>query len=158
MKKKSKEVFINLALMMAAILVLFLVGEMFVRVFYDDISDYNTEMWRYASELKMKSNNQLISHIHRPNKEAELYGVDVKINSKGLRDYEYGYHKDAERITKKWLDMNIELFLKTKKMWEKYDVVNRKIGVDGTYKTQTGFGWTNAVFLALVKHELKKMK
>ncbi|GBE20349.1 MAG TPA: hypothetical protein ENG87_01110 [Candidatus Pacearchaeota archaeon] len=75
---------------------------------------------------------------------------------RGLR--KYGYYKSAERIAKKWLDLNIELFLKTKKMWEKYDVVDRKIGNDGVYKTQSGFGWTNAVFLALVKHELKKMK
>lgn len=74
---------------------------------------------------------------------------------RGLRKYEH--YGEAARIAKKWLDLNLELFTKTRKLWEKYDVANRKIGIAGNYKTQAGFGWTNSVFLALVKHELKKI-
>ena len=70
----------------------------------------------------------------------------------GLKNY--GYHEDALRIAKKWLAMNEKLLLQTGELWEKYDVVNRKVGVfnPNRYKTQSGFGWTNAVFARLV-HE-----
>ena len=70
---------------------------------------------------------------------------------KGLLNY--GYREDAERIAKKWLDMNLKVFNETGKMWEKYDVVHCQPGVynPDRYITQSGFGWTNAVFLRLVK-------
>jgi alpha,alpha-trehalase len=69
---------------------------------------------------------------------------------KGLLNY--GYKEDAQRIARKWLDMNLKVFNETGKMWEKYDVVHCQPGVynPDRYITQTGFGWTNAVFLRLV--------
>lgn len=72
------------------------------------------------------------------------------ITIKGLLNY--GYIEDATRIAQKWLDMNHKLFLETGKFWEKHDVVKCDIGVfnPGRYPTQSGFGWTNAVFLRLV--------
>lgn len=74
---------------------------------------------------------------------------------RGLRKYRY--YAEAERIAKNWLDLNLEIFLLTRKLWEKYNVAERKIGFGKGYKTQSGFGWTNSVFLALVRHELKKL-
>lgn len=70
---------------------------------------------------------------------------------KGLLNY--GFKEDAMRIAKKWLDMNLKVFNETGKMWEKYDVVHCQPGVynPDRYVTQSGFGWTNAVFLRLVK-------
>lgn len=70
---------------------------------------------------------------------------------KGLLNY--GYKEEAMRIGKKWLDMNLKVFLETGKMWEKYDVVHQQPGVfnPDRYITQSGFGWTNAVFLRLVE-------
>lgn len=70
---------------------------------------------------------------------------------KGLLNY--GYKEDAERIAKKWLDLNQKLFLQTGKFWEKHDVVNCDIGMFNLnrYPTQSGFGWTNAVFVRLLK-------
>ncbi len=62
----------------------------------------------------------------------------------------YGFAKDAERIAKKWLDMNKEIFERTEKFWEKYDVVEREIGKPGQYPTQSGFSWTNAIFVKFV--------
>ncbi|MBN2306447.1 hypothetical protein JXD20_00505 [Candidatus Peregrinibacteria bacterium] len=62
----------------------------------------------------------------------------------------YGYIKDAKRIAKKWLDMNNEVFKNTGKLWEKYNVVTGGIGQQGRYPNQTGFGWTNAIFLKMV--------
>jgi len=70
---------------------------------------------------------------------------------KGLLNY--GYHLEAERIARKWLDMNVRVFMETGKFWEKYNVVNCDINVlnSDRYILQSGFGWTNAIFLRLVK-------
>lgn len=62
----------------------------------------------------------------------------------------YGFKDDALRIARKWLDLNKEIFEKTGRLWEKYDVVSRDIGVSGLYPTQEGFGWTNGVFLKIL--------
>jgi alpha,alpha-trehalase len=69
---------------------------------------------------------------------------------KGLLNY--GYREDAERLAGKWLDLNAEVFKKTGKFWEKYNVENKTIGINNPerYITQSGFGWTNAVFVRLV--------
>jgi alpha,alpha-trehalase len=69
---------------------------------------------------------------------------------KGLLNY--GFSQEAERIAKKWLDMNHVLFLRTGKFWEKHDVVKCDVGAynPARYPTQSGFGWTNAIFLRLI--------
>lgn len=63
----------------------------------------------------------------------------------------YGYNSLARRLITKWLLVNIKLFSETGYMWEKYDVVNGRVGVPDRYPTPHGFAWTNAVFLILVK-------
>jgi alpha,alpha-trehalase len=63
----------------------------------------------------------------------------------------YGYKKEADRIGRKWLDCNTEIFERTGKLWEKYNVVDKKVGRRGRYPTQPGFAWTNSVFLRLQK-------
>jgi alpha,alpha-trehalase len=70
---------------------------------------------------------------------------------KGLLNY--GFREDAERIAEKWLNMNKKLFLKTGKFWEKHDVTKGKVGSHSMerYVTQSGFGWTNAVFIRLIE-------
>lgn len=70
---------------------------------------------------------------------------------KGLLNY--GFRQDAERIARKWLDMNAKLFRETGKFWEKHDVVNCTAGVynPDRYSTQSGFAWTNAIFVKLIK-------
>jgi alpha,alpha-trehalase len=84
---------------------------------------------------------------------------------KGLLDY--GYKADAQRIARKWLDMNQRLFQRTGHFWEKHDVTTCEAGRfnPDRYVTQTGFAWTNAVFLRIahefgwhVKSPLKKRK
>jgi alpha,alpha-trehalase len=59
----------------------------------------------------------------------------------------YGYDKDATRIMKKWVELCSKVLDETGYIWEKYDVVNCRRGVDGRYPTQTGFGWTDGVFI-----------
>ncbi|MBN2000440.1 hypothetical protein JW935_23015 [candidate division KSB1 bacterium] len=62
----------------------------------------------------------------------------------------YGYLKEAHRIAKKWIILNMMVFEKTFLMWEKYNVVDgNKADIYDRYQTQHGFGWTNGVFLDL---------
>ena len=70
------------------------------------------------------------------------------IVTKGLLNYEF--KDDAERIAKKWLDLNKKVFIKTGKFWEKYNVVTQKVGKSARYPTLSGFGWTNAVFVRMI--------
>ncbi|MEK7059390.1 MAG: trehalase family glycosidase [Patescibacteria group bacterium] len=59
----------------------------------------------------------------------------------------YGYHEDARRIAIKWLKANLQWFNDEHVFLEKYNVVSpEKPPVKGLYPSQTGFGWTNAVF------------
>ncbi|MBI1929032.1 hypothetical protein HYR99_32900, partial [Candidatus Poribacteria bacterium] len=46
-----------------------------------------------AKQIKRRSPIPQMGHEHTPNREAVLMGVDVKINSQGLRDYEYPISK-----------------------------------------------------------------
>jgi alpha,alpha-trehalase len=76
-----------------------------------------------------------------PNGWAPLHYVVIK----GLE--RYGYHQDARRIATKWLKTNLNWFNKEQVFLEKYNVVAPdKPPVKGVYPSQTGFGWTNAVF------------
>ena len=76
-----------------------------------------------------------------PNGWAPLHFIVVK----GLQ--RYGYHEDARRIAMKWLKTNLDWFNKHHVFLEKYNVVQPgKPPGKGVYPSQTGFGWTNAVF------------
>jgi alpha,alpha-trehalase len=69
---------------------------------------------------------------------------------KGLKNYHFD--ADAKRIAHKWMNLCIRIYNKTGEFWEKYDVVNGEIGLDDKlYITLSGFGWTDAVFIALAK-------
>jgi alpha,alpha-trehalase len=76
-----------------------------------------------------------------PNGWAPLHYIVVE----GLK--RYGYHQEAERIACKWLKTNTDWFNKHGVFLEKYNVVNpKKPPLQGVYPSQTGFGWTNAVY------------
>ncbi|HLG91054.1 MAG TPA: trehalase family glycosidase [Candidatus Saccharimonadales bacterium] len=76
-----------------------------------------------------------------PNGWAPLHFIVVK----GLQ--RYGYNEDARRIALKWLRTNLDWFKTHGVFLEKYNVVQpSKPPLKGVYPSQTGFGWTNAVF------------
>ncbi|HSX52992.1 MAG TPA: trehalase family glycosidase [Patescibacteria group bacterium] len=76
-----------------------------------------------------------------PNGWAPLHYLVVK----GLQ--RYGYQTEARRIAFKWMQTNLDWFNKNGVFLEKYNVVNpEKPPAKGLYPSQTGFGWTNAVF------------
>lgn len=68
---------------------------------------------------------------------------------KGLLNY--GFEEDARRLAIKWLNLNKKVFQETGKFWEKYDVAKLSVGKSGRYLTASGFSWTNAVFVKLIK-------
>ena len=76
-----------------------------------------------------------------PNGWAPLHFIAVK----GLQ--RYGYHDDARRIALKWVKTNLDWFNRHGVFLEKYNVAQPgKPPAKGMYPSQTGFGWTNAVF------------
>ncbi len=69
----------------------------------------------------------------------------------------YGYHEDAERIAMKWLGANLAWFKEHGIFLEKYNVVTPdRPPAKGVYPSQTGFGWTNAVFERLCQDFIDK--
>lgn len=59
----------------------------------------------------------------------------------------YGYHDEAERIVQRWLKTNLSWYNRHGVFLEKYNVLNpARLPVEGVYPSQTGFGWTNAIF------------
>jgi len=73
------------------------VSEVAIRVYSHWSPVYDIEMSRYAMDVKTKSPNPLIGHVHRPNVEDDLMGVAVKINADGLRDRAYPIERNASR-------------------------------------------------------------
>jgi len=70
----------------------------------------------------------------------------------GLR--RYGYRSDANRNTEKFLSMVLENFRNDHTLREKYNVVRRSAETHiaaGYAQNVTGFGWTNAVFVELLR-------
>lgn len=88
-----------------------------------------------------------------PNGWAPLQYITIK----GLE--RYGYHEDAKRIAMKWLKGNLSWFNDSGLFLEKYNVVSPdKPPIKGVYPSQTGFGWTNAVFERLCQEYIDNPK
>lgn len=63
----------------------------------------------------------------------------------------YGYEQEAEHIARKWLKTNVDWLERHGEFLEKYNVVDpKKHPVEGLYPSQSGFGWTNGVFMYLL--------
>lgn len=86
----SKFVLLVVALLFVAVLL-----EGMLRVAFYHSKDFSMEMWKYAVQLKRPVANPKLSFAHNPNGHAFLMGVNVQINSQGLRDYEYPMTKPA---------------------------------------------------------------
>ena len=68
----------------------------------------------------------------------------------------YGYHVDAERIARKWINACLVKFEERGVFLEKYNMVD--VGQDpkdGVYPLHVGFGWTNAVFVRFCQKYLR---
>jgi alpha,alpha-trehalase len=62
-----------------------------------------------------------------------------------------GQRELARDIAERWIKLNVDVFKRTGKLMEKYNVVNLDLEAGGgEYPSQDGFGWTNGVLLALI--------
>ncbi|MFD2245982.1 alpha,alpha-trehalase TreF [Pontibacter ruber] len=90
-----------------------------------------------------------------PNGWAPLQWMTIQ----GLRNYKH--NRLATTIAENWVSQNIDVFERTGKLMEKYNVeaINLQAG-GGEYPNQDGFGWTNGVLLKLLSlyPELQEMK
>lgn len=63
----------------------------------------------------------------------------------------YGYTDLASEIARRWIRLNTDVFKRTGKLMEKYNVVDTHLEAGGgEYEGQDGFGWTNGVLAALI--------
>jgi lysophospholipase L1-like esterase len=85
----------RLALLVFALFFVALLLEGMLRVAFYHSKDFSMEMWKYAVQIKRPVADPKLSFTHRPNSRGSFMGVDVKINSQGLRDHEYPLTKPA---------------------------------------------------------------
>lgn len=69
------------------------------------------------------------------------------ITYKGLKNYQH--YELADTIKERWLNLCTNVYKKTHKLLEKYDVISLTDTGGGEYPNQDGFGWTNGVYRAL---------
>lgn len=76
---------------------LLLIAEIFTRILMSRIQRYDIEMTRYSLELKAEKKDSEVGYLHKPSSKAHLMGVDVEINSKGLRNKEFSEQPDPNK-------------------------------------------------------------
>jgi len=74
-----------------------LAAEAFLRVKNSAMTNYDIEMWRYANELKLKSDDPQIDFDHRRSQSALLQSTEIRLNSMGLRGPEITPVQDNQR-------------------------------------------------------------
>jgi len=81
-----------------------------------------------------------------PNGWAPLQWITIQ----GLKNYKFD--SLAAVAANRWIRLNTEVYNRTGRLMEKYDVINTSLEAGGgEYPSQDGFGWTNGVLLALIK-------
>ena len=97
--KKKIKLIITLATLVISTLGALIVAEGILRFKNSSMKNYDIEMWRYARELKVRSDIELLGHEHIPSKSAILQSVNIRINEKGLRGPAiHQYDKNKRRI------------------------------------------------------------
>jgi alpha,alpha-trehalase len=143
---------------------------------YDSVAGQQKKAWTIAGAsplfFKMASSEQaaavakninekflcpggVVTSLHQsgqqwdaPNGWAPLQWMAIE----GLENY--GFHELAAAIAQRWIRLNTEVFERTGKLMEKYNVVDPHLEAGGgEYEGQDGFGWTNGVLLALMNKE-----
>jgi len=142
--KKNRNVLGNIILACIALFVFLFFMEIVLRIAYPLYSNYNTEMWRYAGDIKIPSSNEFVSHEHAPNKSGLYYGTTITTNADGFRDYNYDVKKPSstyrimmlgDSITLGWgvnssdtFSKRIERKINNISNGKKFEVINTGIG------------------------------
>lgn len=82
---KLKNLFFSIFALLISTVVAFALGEGVLRLKNSSMKNYDIEMWRYALELKKRSDILALGHEHVQSKNAILQSVDIRINDQGLR-------------------------------------------------------------------------
>ncbi|RKZ48874.1 MAG: hypothetical protein DRR00_18560 [Candidatus Parabeggiatoa sp. nov. 3] len=93
MNMKFKPIIGNGFMLIMSLIFTLLAGEIAVRVVFHKSMDFDMEMWKYATTIKIASDDPSVGHKHRPNRRAFLMGVPVTTNRFGLRDDEISLKK-----------------------------------------------------------------
>ncbi len=63
----------------------------------------------------------------------------------------YGFSAEARDVAHRWIKLNINVYKRTGKLMEKYNVMDTHLEAGGgEYPSQDGFGWTNGVLMKLI--------
>jgi lysophospholipase L1-like esterase len=84
---------LNLLAVAIGIVLAAVVVELTTRYVFDNGMNFDLEMWKYATNIKVKSDNPEISFEHRPNKQGTFMGVTLVTNALGLRNREIALEK-----------------------------------------------------------------
>jgi alpha,alpha-trehalase len=107
----------------------------------------NLDHFEYAYGVANSQKNRL-SHEYKQHDYPNAWPQQQWIIIKGLMNY--GFRKEAMRLAVKYLDVNKSAMEKSGLLWEKYNAVTGDAGKGDRYPTQSGFGWTNAIFIRLL--------
>lgn len=147
----NKKIKFNIILLICTLIILFLFLEIFLRVFFpleeDEYSNHGLLL--SLGHVYQKSNDSLIDVELMPNMIIYEEGIEYKINSKGMRDYEFPYEKpqDTYRVVvlgdSVTFGYNIHMDdsypkqlerLLNENNKEKYEVINLGVGAYNTWQ------------------------
>jgi len=75
----------SILLLAVSLVLCLLAAEAFLRLKNNAMTNYDIEMWRYANELKQKSDDPALDFDHLRSKGALLQSTQIRLNSWGLR-------------------------------------------------------------------------
>jgi lysophospholipase L1-like esterase len=87
----------SVAIFVVSMLVALAAGEAILRAKNASMKNYDIEMWRYAKELKRRSDVPALGHEHVPSSSATLQSVGIRINERGLRGGPVAPRKAGQR-------------------------------------------------------------
>jgi len=127
-----------------------------------NIKDYTVKNFEKENGLVLLKEDAVLDKDALIKKEPNEYQWDSPngwaplqyITAKGFENY--GFKDDSNRVMKKWLDLNTDLFKKQGKFYEKYNVVSQNEGAKTCYPEQDGFGWTNGIYLEFLHKLMSK--
>lgn len=86
MKKSGiGSVLLSAGLLLVSTSLALMAAEAILRAKNSSMKNYDIEMWRYAKELKRRSDIPILGHEHVASKSATLQSAEIRINEKGLR-------------------------------------------------------------------------
>lgn len=85
MSAKIKYILSSMVLLAFSVAVSLAIAEGILRIKNASMSNYDIEMWRYAKELKIRSDDPALDFDHVRSKVAVLQNVTIRLNDRGLR-------------------------------------------------------------------------